>query len=145
MTYDFLHDSLTLKATHDRPGKLPLITCRYQPRRRLPRPRRHRRSCRGRRSMPCCSSLDLTSGAQWHAVAGSCNSRSQFLYSPDSELAMLLCRPFDSGKIAVLVVTLGETMTTVNMSDINVLGTSQVPGLRSRSFTSYIATHASAR
>lgn len=42
---------------------------------------------------------------------------------------MLLCRPFDSGKIAMLVVTLGESMTTVNMSDINVLGTSQVPGL----------------
>ncbi|KAK9832492.1 hypothetical protein WJX81_001796 [Elliptochloris bilobata] len=33
--------------------------------------------------------------------------------------------PFDSGKIAILVVTLGETMKTVNMSDINVLGTSQ--------------------
>ena len=43
---------------------------------------------------------------------------------------MPLCRPFDSGKIAMLVVTLGESMTTVNMSDINVLGTSQVPGLK---------------
>ena len=48
---------------------------------------------------------------------------------PHAERAVLLCRPFDSGKIALLVVTLGETMTTVNMSDINVLGTSQVSGL----------------
>ena len=45
---------------------------------------------------------------------------------PHAKLAMLLCRPFDSGKLAMLVVTLGESMITVNMSDINVLGTSQV-------------------
>ncbi len=36
-------------------------------------------------------------------------------------------RPFDSAEIAILVATLGETLKTANASDINVLGTSQVP------------------